>query len=554
MAEAPADILIVDDEPEIRSVLRDALASETRRCTTAETGEQAIALLQQRPFDAVVSDIAMPGMSGLDLLAEAQAVRPDCSMVLITGHGSMDWAKDAIRKGAFDYIEKPFDLSSLSDTVDRAVTAGRENREASHGPGAEPAVRTHHDPLTGLPNHSCFVDQLKRLRALARRTNQPLTILMVDVDGFHRINEAHGHNVGDSVLRGIGQCLRSTARESDLVARYGWDQFVVVLYETNASTAEPLARRYLENVRGLTVGSQAEPVTCTVSIGLCECETGFVEGETDLLRRAGEALVEAKNRGGNTFVTWSTLDRASQWVDLGPLASSLGAMRDACAQLQHQIRQSYLESTRALVAAVEAKDPYTEKHSMTVTHYAVAFARELGLPESQIQTIATAGILHDIGKIGVPDAILTKPGRLTEDEFELVKQHPRMGVQILSHIRFLRGELPLILHHHERWNGRGYPAGLAGEAIPLGARILHLADSLDAMLSARSYKTGYDVTRASRELQTHAGRQFDPNLVSMVTRWLEKNPHQIVLPHERDAVLPKLLEDSDLGDWLQEPS
>ncbi|MGD2107845.1 MAG: HD-GYP domain-containing protein [Phycisphaerae bacterium] len=183
-----------------------------------------------------------------------------------------------------------------------------------------------------------------------------------------------------------------------------------------------------------------------------------------------------------------------------------------------------MESTQALVAAVDARDPYTRAHSVTVAAYADAIARHMNIPARTITTIRAAGLLHDIGKIGVPDAILTKPGPLDDAEFALMKRHPQTAVDILGHVSFLREERPLILHHHERFDGNGYPAGLSKERIPLGARVLAVADALETMLSARSYKAPFAVGRVRDELVSGAGSQFDPNVVDATLRWLDETP------------------------------
>ncbi|MCH8149717.1 MAG: HD domain-containing protein, partial [Planctomycetes bacterium] len=167
---------------------------------------------------------------------------------------------------------------------------------------------------------------------------------------------------------------------------------------------------------------------------------------------------------------------------------------------RRRLNDSYVESIRALVAAVEAKDPFTREHSATVATYAEAMARRMKLKPSEIDTIRAAALLHDVGKIGVPDALLTKPGPLTDDEYDVVKRHPETALSILGHITFLAAERPLILHHHERFDGDGYPDGLVGEQIPLGARVLAVADAIDAMFSPRSYKPAFDKQQVRDEL------------------------------------------------------
>lgn len=182
------------------------------------------------------------------------------------------------------------------------------------------------------------------------------------------------------------------------------------------------------------------------------------------------------------------------------------------------------DSIRALVAAVEAKDPYTRTHSHTVADYCDVFAERMGVATSARRTLHVAALLHDVGKIAVPDAILSKPSRLTTGEFEVMKRHPQTAIEILGHIRSLQDVKPIILHHHERFDGTGYPCGLRGNDIPLGSRILAVADAIDTMLSPRVYKEPFPLVRVRRELKINAGRQFDPSITNMALRWLDESP------------------------------
>ncbi len=195
--------------------------------------------------------------------------------------------------------------------------------------------------------------------------------------------------------------------------------------------------------------------------------------------------------------------------------------------VRQQLRQTYLDSTYALVRAVEAKDPCTRRHSLQVRRICGELGRRLSLSSAQAESLRTAAVLHDIGKIGVPDAVLRKPGPLTPQEFDLIRQHPETAVRIIGRAAFLNTELPIIRHHHERLDGRGYPDGLAGERIPFGARILAVADSLDAMSSRRSYKPAHGVDRIRAELKACAGTQWDPAVVEAALAWLDENPEAL---------------------------
>ncbi len=204
-------------------------------------------------------------------------------------------------------------------------------------------------------------------------------------------------------------------------------------------------------------------------------------------------------------------------------------------ELGLQTRQASLDSVTALVRAVEAKDPYTRRHSEQVTHYAVNLARATGLAAPVVESIRVASLLHDIGKIGVPDRILTKPGALTEDEFQKISRHSALGSDILASITLFAKEAKLVRHHHERWDGKGYPDGLVGEQTPLESRIIQTADCIDAMLMDRTYKQGYSVDRMLGELLRCSGTQFDPKIASAAIHWCRGNPDKLILPG-RDLV------------------
>ncbi|MCG3132415.1 MAG: hypothetical protein FLDDKLPJ_03254 [Phycisphaerae bacterium] len=219
-------------------------------------------------------------------------------------------------------------------------------------------------------------------------------------------------------------------------------------------------------------------------------------------------------------------DEAAAAALPGELADNVSAavdhvtmcLRRARQELQTQVEQT----TAALIAAVEAKDPFTSRHSHTVAGYAAVLGERLGLTPTQLAVLQQAATLHDVGKIGVPDAILCKPGPLTDEEFAVVQRHPQAALEILNPLSSLRAALPVILHHHERFDGRGYPAGLSGDQIPIGARILAVADAVDAMRSRRCYKAAYPVDRVIRELRRGAGTQFDPRVARTAASWLEQ--------------------------------
>lgn len=200
------------------------------------------------------------------------------------------------------------------------------------------------------------------------------------------------------------------------------------------------------------------------------------------------------------------------------------------ARLERSIARDRADAIMALLASVEAKDPNTRRHSLHVSAYAGYIARALGMPRQEIRILKNAAVLHDVGKIGTPDEILTKPGPLTIAEYQRVKEHPVIGANILKPVTFLKEEVSLVLSHHEWFDGAGYPHGLQGDAIPLGARILQAADSIDAMASTRSYKRAYNVDRIISELRSGRGTQFDPAVADIAMKWLRERPEQVFGP------------------------
>lgn len=215
----------------------------------------------------------------------------------------------------------------------------------------------------------------------------------------------------------------------------------------------------------------------------------------------------------------------------GTLGSSAGeAAGYWVARMRQQLTTAYGESTLALVAAAEAKEPFAGEHSLTVARYAEEIGRRMKLKPSTIGALRVAAMLHDIGKIGVPDSILAKPGPLTTEEYTVIKRHPRTALDILGHVSFLERELPIILHHHEWFNGTGYPDGLAREQIPIGARVLAVADAIDAMRSRRAYKPAFDLPRVRAEIERGSAEQFDPVVATTAIAWLDDSPFDKVAP------------------------
>lgn len=615
-------LLIVDDEPEVLDLLVRTLGDHHFRCLSASGLQQAKVSVETEDLELVISDLALSDGSGLDLLKFIRCARPSLPVIIVTGFPSISVAEEALRLGAFDLIEKPFDVAVLVEVVNEAVATrqqqvasiremlqvverpaafidrrkvilatnlqwqvlvGREGskcnrpidecvaadsplafsdvlvgtgtadtvqaklrvatekgslpagivvvpfRERREQPGGylvtleteeAPAAQGGHiplDSLTGCLSHRGFLEALDHLRRKALRRSLSVATLLVDIDDFRNLNQTHGYELGDRVLQDLAAEIRRVVRGEDLVGRYGGDEFAVALYEATAEEAMGAANRLSAAVANLTYDISGISLPISLTIGVADCPAGYSIDNRRLVEQAQTAIRWGRQEHRGPVVRYrEDMDAAAGHPTVNH--EEIERLTREFTEVNESLKAAYVESTQALVAAVEAKDPYTRKHSESVARYAEAITREMNLPEPVQKSICYAAVLHDVGKIGIPDNILTKPGALSAEERELIGQHPMIGANIVSHVSCMRREVPYIQHHHENWDGSGYPAGLKGTAIPLGARVLRVADSFDAMLATRSYKLSMEWDDAIGEIRSGAGSMYDPRVVAALEK------------------------------------
>jgi len=345
------------------------------------------------------------------------------------------------------------------------------------------------DNLTGLLNHRSFHEDLAE--ALAGATaSEPLSLVLLDLDGLKDINDRQGHQDGDECICGLADALRTATGEADGAYRIGGDEFALLLRGTRAIPALNLVQRMQG---GLTRTPNGRRISA--SAGIAE-STGSIDTD-ELIRRADLALINAKRNRRHGLIHSPTLEPS-----VAPVRSD---------------RRETDVLASALARAVDAKDAYTHSHCETVSELCALIGHELGLEPDRVANLRTAGLLHDVGKIGIPDRILQKPQALTDEEFDVMKRHAQLGHEIV-----MAAERPIeagwILHHHERIDGNGYPSGLAGEQIPLESRIILVADAFEAITADRPYRQHSSIEQALAELRRHAGSQFDPACVDALRR------------------------------------
>lgn len=364
------------------------------------------------------------------------------------------------------------------------------------------------DRLTGVANRQVLLAELFSEVERASRYDRPLSVAFVDIDHFKAVNDTYGHASGDVVLRGVAQTIASNLRSSDMVGRYGGEEFMLILTETNVEEGAILVEKLRTLVQRQRFPVDGNPdLSVTISIGLVGGVGSKLRMES-LVRDADAAMYSAKSLGRNQTYIFAEPDDDAR-VPRAPISAAGRARAVAIGQ---QARDA---ATLALTSVLSPLPHYRGQPSALIASIVVALAKQLELPEAEIDRLRVAALLHDVGKVAVPEEILEKPSALTSAEWRSVVQHPRIGQVILEQAAALKDAVPIILHHHERYAGHGYPYGLRGNEIPLGARIVAIADAYDAMVHDRPYKRSVTHEGAIAELRRHAGTQFDPELVEL---------------------------------------
>ncbi|MGE5507795.1 MAG: diguanylate cyclase domain-containing protein [Chitinophagales bacterium] len=386
----------------------------------------------------------------------------------------------------------PSYLSNLAAIVAVTQIFDRERAEEEHKRVLEDLALT--DGLTHLANHRQFHTQLAKEIEQARDRGSRVALIMLDIDYFKQYNDTFGHPEGDHLLAAIGESIRSAIRSGDTGARYGGDEFAIILPGAGINEASAVSRRVQEAIAHLarqeTTG-RGRPMV-SLSAGVAVYPTTASEKD-ELIKRADEALYSAKHQESKLEIYHSVFDDLKAQLDSSEL--------------------SLVNTVKTLLTVINAKDRYTYGHSERVVTYCLAVARHLELGEEETKLLRIAAFLHDIGKIEIARDILCKQERLTAEEREVIQQHPVWGAEIIQPVRSLRQVVPIVLHHHERWDGSGYPNHLKGNEVTRAARILAVADAFDAMTTDRPYHKAMSHTEALAELKRCAGTQFDPWVV-----------------------------------------
>jgi diguanylate cyclase (GGDEF)-like protein/putative nucleotidyltransferase with HDIG domain len=526
---------------------------------TAESGKRRGAIGRRVPLDAgLIGQVARTGKpatyrSSINSHNGPKPVLPDSLTAMALPIFYADHLHGVLYVETTDRVDFSEEESLLLHTLADLI-AGALHNALTFQKAQEQAIT---DGLTGVKTHRFFMEALSSEWKRSSRAGRSFALVLLDLDRFKFVNDFYGHLEGDLVLQRIGQILETNCRRSDVVARYGGDEFVILMPETTMEQARQLSSK----LRGWIA---ADPLlrekNISASFGIASYPL-HGSSPQELIQVADASMYLSKHQGGNTVSTADHVDpnEARRWkrdvleAYLGVTLKRLFATGpDAFEEIYQRLRQfsdslpatevagraneegpnalpqSVLDTVTSLAYAVDAKDQYTQGHSQKVSAYAALLAEALGLSEAEVEEIRLGAVLHDVGKVGIPEQILNKNGPLNPEEWEIMKTHVTFGSRLLEPLAPLARIRQMVLHHHEFFDGSGYPAAFVGQNIPVGARIITIADSYDTITSDRGYKKGRTAEEALSELERCANTQFDPELVAAFVRAMRQLPNPII--------------------------
>lgn len=505
LAESAQDLIFIVDK-NLRVEYANIFAAELLGCRPSEiTGKHidrifppsAFTLQKERLFHVLKSGKAFSFEDNLQF--KGRRIWLDTKLIPINGTPGEITAVMGIAR----------DITDRKNTENKLMASNKKLKQL--------ALR---DPLTSLFNHRYLNEIIEAEFYRARRYSYPLSVIMIDVDYFKSINDVYGHKFGDLVLRQLAEKLKKMVRRYDTIVRYGGEEFVIVSPVIDKLNTIVFAQRILDTISLVDFGNRAHNVKLKLSIAVVSFPEDVVIKGMDLVEVAEQILNKAKDSGGNKV--YSSESSRLIVAGAGHNMNNINFLKSKIVKITRDVNQGLMESIFAFAKTIEVKDHYTGEHVERTVHYATEIAKALELPGEEVERVKQASMLHDLGKIGISEKILLKNSRLTRKEFEVIKKHPQIGVDIIRPVHFLHPIIPFVLHHHERWDGKGYPYGLKEETIPLGARIVAIADVYQALISDRPYRRAYTPAQALEIIQSESGVLFEPGIVDIFVKILQQ--------------------------------
>lgn len=495
--------------------------------TVVEQGGDCLKYCKKISFDMILLDFNLPDMDGLDVLRTLKKRNDKTPVIFITGIGSEKTAIEALRLGAYDYIGK---IGNYFETLPVVIQQNMEKynvnmatevlkKQIEEKDIQLTALRDKikklslTDTLTGLYNQRCFLDKLAEELKRSKRYTKPLSCMLIDIDNCKDVYSMLGHHFGDYILRTISQLFRESLRETNFIARYGDDEFAIILPNTDIIGAEVIAQRILTRIANYEFTQASHSTRLTISIGIASFPSDTTSPDSShLVTLTSKALDTAKSSGKNCYRRYRHYPSRSQEND------NLQDLQNQVSIRSLEIKSQMLDFISQFLSTKIKNRSDLFQHSSKVREFAGMLSRELNLPEVDREILDCAAVIHDIGMLGIAPEVFDKPGKLTSEEVAVIKRHPMMSADLLNSVKMFSKELPIVLHHHEHYDGSGYPYGMKGRKIPTGSRVLAIVDAYESMISGRIYKKQMSPEAARRELLLNAGTQFDPSYTNTFIR------------------------------------
>lgn len=533
-------ILLVDDVPENLVALEALLDDLDLIIIKAGSGNDALAMMLEYDFSLVLLDVQMPEMDGFEVaeLMQKREKTRHLPIIFVTAFSkSENLVFKGYETGAVDYLFKPLNPIILKSKVriflelhlqKRELEQSKLQIEKKNERLKELSVR---DGLTGLYNHRYFHELLNREFYLARRNRYDLSCFMIDLDYFKDVNDTYGHTFGDFVLRRFARLIKGGIRQTDILARYGGEEFVLLLPHTDLEGARVLAEKFRKKAEVFVYQENDHKKQVTASIGISTYETHKPRAPVDLISFADRALYRAKSEGRNRVKIFNESELAREGK-LKPTSNDIQELTGLQRQLG-KIHEKVKESIMAMLEGLpfqpgmpesrDRKHTYNREHTNRTSELLDMMCDRLGLPHPLHLTFKRAAKLHDLFKIYFNDETPLKDGPLTEEELGRVRDYPVMMEHLARQFDIFADERMILRYHHEHYDGNGYPEGLRGAEVPLGARLFAIVDAYVSMTSPRKYRPVLSPKEAAQELSKLSGSQFDPLLLKLLLELIDEN-------------------------------
>lgn len=521
-------VLVIDDSQANLILLKAHLTSMGLVVLLADNAADGIKTAVNQKPDVILLDVMMPGVDGFEACRRLKAdVRTSSIPIIFVS--AKDQSEDKIsglKLGAIDYVTKPFNRGELQVRIG-IVLQMIELQERL-------LLLANTDELTGLANRRRFFEVLEREMLQVKIRGGSIAIMMFDIDHFKNVNDSFGHLTGDGILQQLGKILSENIYPLDMAARYGGEEFVILMPSMPPEIAVQRADklRLIIDRYNWEVLNQSISVTC--SVGIAVFDGANATDSYELIKRADDALYAAKHRGRNCVISYDQANHNEQLQK--HQGEDFRELQAKISLLAQQVKAQAIGTITAFVKAIAAKDSYLVSHAENVRVYAAEIAMQMGVSHALVEQLQTASMLHDLGKIVIPDDILRKTAPLTDEERTIIERHPVAGAEILAPIGLFNQEIVIIRHHHENFDGTGYPNGLVGKNIPIGSRILAVANSFDAMTSKRWNVNPQLAEDAIGEIVSLVGSQFDPEVVEAFRMAYVANHNAWPLSQKRETL------------------